>query len=286
MEAYRRAKGKLFTQLGPEASAVINADDPAGEWMQSVTSASVVRYSLRSAADYTAEVLEATAMGTRFRMLTPEGACEVEMPLIGLHNVRNAMAAGAAAASLGISAETIRRTLQEMPFVAGRLQRVGPPGDFGVFVDYAHTDDALRNVLESLRPLATGKLIVVFGCGGNRDRMKRPRMAAAAEHYADRIFITSDNPRDEDPMSIIEEIMTGLGSDGHQKSRVQADRRLAIRAAIEAAESGDIVLIAGKGHENYQTIGGQSRPFDDAAEARQALQARGIPPSGSDKEHS
>jgi UDP-N-acetylmuramoyl-L-alanyl-D-glutamate--2,6-diaminopimelate ligase len=163
---------------------------------------------------------------------------------------------------------------------------VGPAGDFGVFVDYAHTDDALRNVLESLRPLAAGKLIVVFGCGGNRDRTKRPRMAAAAEHYADRIIITSDNPRNEDPMSIIEEIMTGLGSDGHRKSRVEPDRRLAIRAAINEAQADDIVLIAGKGHENTQIIAGRSSPFDDAAEARQALQARGIESSSPDKEHS
>jgi UDP-N-acetylmuramoyl-L-alanyl-D-glutamate--2,6-diaminopimelate ligase len=271
MDAYREAKGKLFAQLSPDATAVINADDPAGDWMQRVTAARVVRYSLQGRGDYRGRIRQAAAEGTSFRLEHPGGQLDVEMPLIGRHNVRNALAAAAAAGALGVEMSTVRRVLQEMPFVAGRLQRVGPPGDCNVFVDYAHTDDALRNVLQSLRPLARGRLILVFGCGGQRDQGKRPRMAAVAEEFADSIIVTNDNPRNESPEAILDQILAGFSRRGPERVAVEPDRRKAIRRAIGLARKGDLVLIAGKGHENYQILGDKTIPFDDANEARQAM---------------
>ncbi len=199
-------------------------------------------------------------------------SCEIETRLIGRHNVQNCLAAAAAAAALGVPLETIAAGLASIEGVPGRLQRVTPasgvdePG-FVVLVDYAHTDDALANVLSALRPITTGKLIVLFGCGGDRDRTKRPRMARVAEQWADRIVVTSDNPRTEAPGGIIRDILPGFSADARARVRVEPDRRSAIREAIGMAERGDVVLLAGKGHETYQIMGKEQLPFDDAAEA-------------------
>jgi UDP-N-acetylmuramoyl-L-alanyl-D-glutamate--2,6-diaminopimelate ligase len=175
---------------------------------------------------------------------------------------------------VGVRLDAIARALREMPFVPGRLQRVGPGREFSVFVDYAHTDDALANVCQSLRPLTPGRLIVVFGCGGDRDRSKRPRMARAGAKLADLLIVTSDNPRSEDPGRIIDDILSGLEEDDRRRTRVQPDRALAIDRAVSEAVEGDVVLIAGKGHETTQVIGDRRIEFDDAAVALAALARR------------
>jgi len=194
----------------------------------------------------------------------------LENALVGKHNVYNALAAAGLARVLGASLDDIVNGLASVRNVPGRLQRVpcGLPCD--VFVDYAHSDDSLRNVLSVLRPLAKKRLITVFGCWGDRDRTKRPRMARAAAEYSDVIFVTSDNPRTEDPLRIIAEVMTGFDADGQRRVTEEPDRARAIAGALAAAEEGDIVLIAGKGHENYQILGTRKIHFDDVETAIQA----------------
>jgi len=191
------------------------------------------------------------------------GNLVLENALVGRHNVYNALAAAAVAQALGASGEAIEAGLSSVRNIPGRLQRVPCVKGVEVFVDYAHTDDALRNVLSVLKPLARGRLIVVFGCGGDRDRSKRPRMAGAAAEFADAIIVTSDNPRTEDPQAIIEDILAGFDTEARRRALVQVDRRDAIQAALAAAEPGDVVLIAGKGHEDYQIVGTQRIHFDD-----------------------
>ncbi len=245
--------------------------------------------------DVCARVHEMSEAGTRFELIVRRAvrqagaagfeSCEVVSPLIGEHNVQNCLAAAAAAAVLGIPLETVASGLASVRCIPGRLQRVEPAGagsqharDPGltVLVDYAHTDDALKNVLSALGPLTRDKgrrLIVMFGCGGDRDRTKRARMARVAARGADRIIVTSDNPRTEDPQGIIEDIMAGFEPEQLQRVHIEPDRRRAIASAIATAERGDVVLLAGKGHENYQEIGRQRRPFDDSAVAAEVLAA-------------
>jgi UDP-N-acetylmuramoyl-L-alanyl-D-glutamate--2,6-diaminopimelate ligase len=202
----------------------------------------------------------------------------IRLPLIGKHNVSNALAAAATAIGLGIPQDAIRNGLESVRGVPGRLQRIEPDGSpFSVLVDYAHTDDALRNVLSALRPLTPGRLICVFGCGGDRDRGKRPRMAAVVAELADIAFVTSDNPRSESPDSIVKEILTGFPRDACCRVEAVVDRQAAIFAAIEEARDGDTVLIAGKGHEDYQLVGDRVLHFDDVEVAREALQQSRTP---------
>jgi UDP-N-acetylmuramoyl-L-alanyl-D-glutamate--2,6-diaminopimelate ligase len=189
---------------------------------------------------------------------------------MGTPNLYNMGAAIGVAVGLGVSSDAIRRGLESIPNVPGRFEPVYRGQNFRVIVDYAHTDDALRKLLASAREITSGKVIVVFGCGGDRDRTKRPLMGEAAAHGADRIFVTSDNPRSEDPLAIIAEIEPGLKQAGGDY-QVVPDRREAIRAALAAANGGDTVVIAGKGHETYQIIGNRTFPFDDKAVARELL---------------
>jgi UDP-N-acetylmuramoyl-L-alanyl-D-glutamate--2,6-diaminopimelate ligase len=290
MEAYLRAKKRLFDSLEPQASAVINAEDPAGEAMLADCRARVLRYGIASGGngtgrldglDVLATVREMSATGTRFELAAryPGGGgavstCMVDSRLVGRHNVQNCLAAAGAAVALGIDLEMIAAGLAAVRNVPGRLQAVdtGEAG-FTVLVDYAHTDDALANVLSALRPLTEGRLIVLFGCGGDRDRTKRPRMARVAARWADRVLVTSDNPRTEDPGAIIDEIMTGFAADDLSKVTVEPDRRAAIAQAIGLAGAGDVVLLAGKGHETYQIIGRQRIDFDDAAVASDIIRS-------------
>jgi UDP-N-acetylmuramoyl-L-alanyl-D-glutamate--2,6-diaminopimelate ligase len=205
---------------------------------------------------------------------------------MGRHNVLNLLAAAATAEAMDVEPDSIPEGLKHATGAPGRLQRVEPSDwPFSVVVDYAHTDDALRNVLTALRPLTQGRLLCVFGCGGDRDRGKRPRMAAAVDKLADLAFVTSDNPRSEDPHAIIDEILRGFRScSGHGDSRrggiqrihVEVDRRRAIEAALSEARDGDTVLIAGKGHETYQLVGGEVLPFDDVEVARRWLEAAAV----------
>ncbi len=274
MERYRRAKQKLFDQLSPDAVAVINRDDPAGEHLAAATRAKVLWYGLNPAAELWAKIDQIDGTGTRFVLIHGQRKVPAFTPLIGRHNVYNCLAAAGACIALGIDPQQVAEAIAQVDRVAGRLERVNVAAPYQVFVDYAHTDDALANVLGSLRPVTRGKLIVVFGCGGDRDRTKRPRMARVAEDMADAVIVTSDNPRSEDPAKIIEEIVAGLRAQGREKVQVEPDRAAAIRAAIDSAQDQDVVLIAGKGHENYQILGSRRIHFDDAEVAAEAMRRR------------
>ena len=242
-------------------------------------------YGLGDGADIRPTAFTADTRGVRGEGVTPYGKFRFESNLLGRHNIYNLLAALGGALGMGIDLETAVSGINRRIVVPGRLEPVEGTGDVSVLVDYAHTDDALTNVLSTLAPLAKGRLITVFGCGGDRDRKKRPKMAAAAAAGSHKVIVTSDNPRTEDPAAIIEEILVGF--EGTDYSRVEPggsfwqdsrkvytvipDRREAIRFAVSRAKGGDIVLLAGKGHEDYQIIGTTKYPFDDRLEAKEAL---------------
>jgi UDP-N-acetylmuramoyl-L-alanyl-D-glutamate--2,6-diaminopimelate ligase len=244
-------------------------DDPYGARLAGEVDG-VVSFGLEARADavYRARDVRTGLEGSRFVVEGPDGAVELVSPLRGRFNVYNVLGAYAAARSLGVSAETSAAAIADAGQVPGRFQTVDEGQDFAVVVDYAHTPDSLENVLRAARGVTSGSLHVVFGCGGDRDRGKRPLMGEIARRLADRVIVTSDNPRSEDPEAIIEEILTGTGPGVEH----EVDRRLAIAEAIAGARSGDVVVIAGKGHEQGQEFaGGRKVPFDDVTVAREAL---------------
>jgi UDP-N-acetylmuramoyl-L-alanyl-D-glutamate--2,6-diaminopimelate ligase len=278
MEAYFQAKRRLFEMLPDTAPSLVNVDDPRGVALAESTKRPLT-YAINRPADITPGPLSFSLDGLAFDVRTPRGTLHVRSSLVGRPNVYNILAAVSAATALGIELDAIERGVTALSGVPGRFQVVSNPKDeFTVVVDYAHTDDALRNLLETARPLTRGRLITVFGCGGDRDRTKRPLMGAVAGRLSDLIIITSDNPRTEDPARIIEEIQRGLTPDTRRDSAQRlltiVDRRAAVDKAIELAKPGDVVLIAGKGHETSQTIGTHVLPFDDVAVARDALSRR------------
>jgi UDP-N-acetylmuramoyl-L-alanyl-D-glutamate--2,6-diaminopimelate ligase len=278
MEAYFHAKRRLFELLPRDAPSLINIDDPRGLQLTEAGGRPVT-YAINRAADITPGPLSFSLSGLRFDIRTPRGTIRVSSRLVGRPNVYNILAAAATATALDLSFDAIERGISALEGVPGRFQVVsGARDEVTVVVDYAHTDDALRNLLETARPLARGRLITVFGCGGDRDRTKRPLMGAVAGRLSDVIVITSDNPRSEDPGRIIDEIQRGLTADTRrdrdQRLLAIVDRREAIVEAIALARPGDLVLVAGKGHEKYQVIGSQVLPFDDVAVAREALDRR------------
>ncbi|MGB7157654.1 MAG: UDP-N-acetylmuramoyl-L-alanyl-D-glutamate--2,6-diaminopimelate ligase [Tepidisphaeraceae bacterium] len=277
MENYAAAKAQLFSSLDAEAVAVVNADDKASDRMIQDCCSRVIRFGFGKKADYRARDIAVTATGTHFILHTPDGRAEVSMPMIGKHNIENVLAAAALVGeTCGLSVHQIARGLADCNGAPGRLQQVRAGQDFAVLVDYAHTDDALENVLGALRPLCKnrGRLRVLFGCGGDRDRTKRPRMARISERLADEVYITSDNPRTENPQQILDEIVAGLPADTDKLVCVEVDRRRAIERVLADAAPGDIVLIAGKGHENYQILGKEKHHFDDVEEAMRVLQQK------------
>ncbi len=278
MDAYCAAKTRLFAALEADAWAVVNADDPAAARMADACACRVLTTSLTDETAVCHATIAATGMDrTACTFRGPFGTIDVALPLPGHHNVANALQAAAVAHALGLDGGAIAKGLAHCRAPAGRLEVVtGPDDGFTVLVDYAHTDDALDNVLRALRPIVPprGRLWVVFGCGGDRDRVKRPRMAAAACRWADHVVVTSDNPRTEDPSAIIGEIMSGVPEVKRAGTRSVLDRSEAIRAVIGEAGPEDVVLVAGKGHEDYQIVGRERRPFDDRAIARAALAAR------------
>jgi UDP-N-acetylmuramoyl-L-alanyl-D-glutamate--2,6-diaminopimelate ligase len=275
MEAYFQAKRRLFEMLPRDAPSLINLDDPRAASLIELAGRPVT-YAVNRPADITPGPLSFSLQGLTFDVRTPRGTLHIKSSLVGRPNVYNILAAVSTATALGISFDAIERGITSLDGVPGRFQVVsGTKDDVTVVVDYAHTDDALRNLLETARPLTAARLITVFGCGGDRDRTKRPLMGAVAGRLSDLIVITSDNPRSEDPLKIIEEIQRGITVDTRrdtaQRMLTYPDRREAIGKAIELARPGDVVLIAGKGHEKYQIVGGDVRPFDDVAVAREAL---------------
>jgi UDP-N-acetylmuramoyl-L-alanyl-D-glutamate--2,6-diaminopimelate ligase len=273
MESYFEAKKKLFLAIGrgaKAASAIVNLDDPYGRRLASEPgiAARVLTYGRSPDALIRAEEVRLSASGSAFRVVSPWGEGEATLRLLGGYNVSNALAALAVCGCLGLPLPVILKRLADLHAVPGRLEEVPNTRGFQVFVDYAHTDDALMNVLQALREICAGRLIAVFGCGGNRDKTKRAKMGAAAARLADFTVLTSDNPRTEDPMAILEQIRGGMGSAPHE---VVPDRAEAIRRALALAGKGDIVLIAGKGHETFQEFDNRVIPFDDRDVARTLL---------------
>ena len=269
---YMAAKRRLFEQVRPEGVAILNADTPASLHMASACRGRVIGYGINAAAEVAARIERIDSTGSRFELHYGEKVLAVCMPLVGKHNISNALAAAAVGWALGIEPEVVVAALESPTLVPGRLQRVGAGDrDIEVFVDYAHTDDALDNVLSCLRQVTEGRLRVVFGCGGDRDRTKRPLMGQVAARRADVLYVTSDNPRTESPQAIIDEILGGIDDADRPRTHVEPDRRAAIAAALGEAAAGDVVLIAGKGHETHQVVGTERRPFDDVAVAAEVL---------------
>ncbi|MBU0753547.1 MAG: UDP-N-acetylmuramoyl-L-alanyl-D-glutamate--2,6-diaminopimelate ligase, partial [Planctomycetes bacterium] len=269
MEAYGRAKALLFSKLSPAAAAVINADDPAGIQMIEASTCPVIRYGFSPGAEVTAIVRRLDVDGFSLILKTPSGDVDITSRLPGRFNVVNAMAAAAAALSLGVPLSAVKSGFETLRCIDGRMESIDCGQDFRVIVDYAHTPDALENILLNLRPLTKGRLITVFGCGGDRDRTKRPLMAEAVTLHSTHAFITSDNPRTEDPSDIIDDILQGVIPEG--ACEVEPDRRRAIEKAIAQAKGGDIVVIAGKGHENYQILKDGTVDFDDRQIVKETL---------------
>lgn len=282
MENYRFAKSLLFSQLGngyheqTAKYAILNADDEASAYFAKITSTQVITYAIDRDADVRARDLHTGPEGTTFLLETFCGSGEVRMNLIGRFNVYNALAAIAVCLAEGIPLQAIIDSFSRIEGVRGRFERVDEGQDFTVVVDYAHTPDGLENVLRIARELARGKVICVVGCGGDRDRGKRPLMANISARLADLSVFTSDNPRSEDPQAIIDEMVAGLAEHSalHERYVSLVDRRKAIFHAVASAKQGDVVVIAGKGHEDYQLIKGVAHSFDDKQVAGEAIRAK------------
>ncbi|NBD22801.1 UDP-N-acetylmuramoyl-L-alanyl-D-glutamate--2,6-diaminopimelate ligase [Paenibacillus glycinis] len=283
MERYAAAKGLFFSRLGNEFAAapedrlfaVLNADDPASPGYADATAAEVVTYGIERDSDVRASKVRITAHGTAFRVETFAGAADITLRMAGKYNVYNALGAICAALIEGIPLRQIKASLEALPGVPGRVEAVNAGQPFAVIVDYAHTPDGLENVLKAVKEFAAGRVICVFGCGGDRDRTKRPLMGSISARYADYSFVTSDNPRTEDPLRILADVEAGLLRDEVPKERYEllADRRAAIQKAVEMASRDDVVLIAGKGHETYQDICGVKYDFDDREVAKEAIRS-------------
>jgi UDP-N-acetylmuramoyl-L-alanyl-D-glutamate--2,6-diaminopimelate ligase len=278
MENYWYAKQRLFDgRLGTRPrNSIINVDDPYGvELAESLEKDGlrVIRYAENAHADVTARNPEFSLSGMRFRLSTPAGECDFHSPLVGPPHIYNTLAAVASGLALGYSFDVVTAALEKCTGAPGRFERVAHDGGFSVVVDYAHSDDALLNVLRTAREVVQGKIITVFGCGGDRDRTKRAPMGEAAGSLSDVVILTSDNPRMEDPEQILCDAEEGLQRTGKPYRKI-LDRTEAIHQAIAEAQTGDLVLIAGKGHEDYQIIGRETFHFDDKEVARAALAQR------------
>jgi UDP-N-acetylmuramyl-tripeptide synthetase len=274
MDEYARAKSRLFEGLPAHAAVAINAEDPYAATMTAAAGERpVIRYGIDvpSAPEVTARDLELDADGARFTLVTTAGEARVTTPLIGRYNVMNLLAAAAVTTGMGVPVPVVAEGLSGVTGVPGRLEAVEEGQPFRVLVDYAHTDDAVANALRNLRAVVVGRLIAVLGCGGDRDRTKRPRMARAAAEIADVCWFTSDNPRTEDPAAILDDMLSGVY--GARNVRVEIDRRTAITRAVGAAQVGDCVAILGKGHEDYQILGHEKVDFDDRLVAAAAVRA-------------
>ncbi len=290
MDEYLQAKLSLFRDLSPDAPAVVNADDKDAGAVIKAARGKIITTGLSESADiHPSGKIQHGMEGLSFDADTPGGRIELESPLVGRHNVYNILTAVGIATAMGFSSDSISRGIKNMKAVPGRMEKIDEKQPYGVIVDYAHTEDALLRLLESVRDITKKRIITVFGCGGDRDRSKRPKMGAAALRGSDIVIVTSDNPRTENPREIIREIeigMTGEGSKadpqesefrepgGKKLYYVIPDRREAVAAAIRMALPDDTVVIAGKGHEDYQIIGEQKMHFDDREVARAEIQKR------------
>jgi UDP-N-acetylmuramoyl-L-alanyl-D-glutamate--2,6-diaminopimelate ligase len=275
MEAYFEAKSRLFLSLEPGSVAVLPEEDEWGVRLRGLIpdGVTVWTYGYGPGASLRATAAEFRETGTTFELETGGECCPARVPWIGAFNLSNVLAALTVGRALGVETAGLVRALAEAPSVPGRMERVPGSGPFTVLVDYAHTDDAVRKVLNVLRPLTRGRLAVVIGCGGDRDAGKRPLMARAACETADRVYFTSDNPRSEDPRAILDAMVAGVPE--RKNFCVEPDRRAAIRRALAEAGPGDVVVLAGKGHEAFQEVGGMRHPFSDLDEAAAVLRGQG-----------
>jgi UDP-N-acetylmuramoyl-L-alanyl-D-glutamate--2,6-diaminopimelate ligase len=270
LKSYFKCKAMLFQNLSPDAFAVLNNDDPCGVKLYKMTKAKVVTYGIKNSADIVARNIRFDCAHTEFELIAPLGKINLRSGLIGRHNVYNLLAAAAWGYKEGLGLEVIKSGLEKFSSVPGRLERIVAGKSFSVFVDYAHTEDALKNILGSLRPLCRKKMIVVFGCGGERDKSKRPKMGRVVTELSDYAIVTNDNPRHEDPNLIIEDIRKGIIKNNYC---IIPERSFAIKMSLALAKPGDIVLIAGKGHENYQILKDKVLHFDDREEIRECLKS-------------
>jgi UDP-N-acetylmuramoyl-L-alanyl-D-glutamate--2,6-diaminopimelate ligase len=268
---YLAAKTRLFSALTPDATAVLNRQSPEAEQIAGQTRARLLWYAIDEKADVVAHIESMGTSGTVFTLKYGNQTSIVRTPLLGLYNVSNCLTAAGLCLAAGFNLDTIAAGLSALKAIPGRLEKIDG-ADFSVIVDFAHTDDALKNVLATLKPLCRGKLRVVFGCGGDRDKTKRPRMAKVTEDLADFVIVTSDNPRTENADDIIRDIVAGFKK--IDTKIIEPDRRRAIELAIRAAEKDDIVLIAGKGHETYQIVGKQKFHFSDKEIAQECMGRR------------
>ncbi|WIY59970.1 UDP-N-acetylmuramoyl-L-alanyl-D-glutamate--2,6-diaminopimelate ligase [Bacillus arachidis] len=277
MEEYKHAKGLLFAQLGNsyhnnrEKYAVLNSDDPVAEEYMRSTAATVITYGIDTHSDIMAKDIVMTSGGTTFTLVTPSENIDITMKLIGKFNVYNVLAAIAATLVSGVSLQTIVEVVKKLTGVPGRFEVVDGGQDYTVIVDYAHTPDSLENVLTTAKQFSKGNVYCIVGCGGDRDRTKRPIMAGVATEYATHAILTSDNPRSEDPKSILDDMLTGAKGNNYE---VIIDRKEAIFHAVSEAKAEDIIIIAGKGHETYQIIGKDVHHFDDREIAKEAINER------------
>jgi UDP-N-acetylmuramoyl-L-alanyl-D-glutamate--2,6-diaminopimelate ligase len=276
MESYRAAKKMLFDMLEPDAVAVINADDASGDAMVEGTRAHVLRYGIGTVADVHATDVRVTIHGTQCSIHHGGRTVPITSALTGRFNAANILAAFATGVALGLKDQDIVRGIERMQAVRGRFEQMASPAGWTAIIDYAHTPDALENCLRTIHDILPvqqrGKIITVFGCGGNRDAGKRPIMGRIAAVMSDEVIVTSDNPRKEDPEAIIRQIMAGVR--GPARVRTEADRHRAIILGLESARAGDVVLIAGKGHEDYQVLGETRHHFDDREEVENFIRAR------------
>jgi len=272
MQEYKRAKGILLRGLARHATAVLNTDDDFGkELAGELSGVRVLRYGLNASAEIRPEKFSLSSAGTEAVIITPKGKIKLRSKLVGKFNLYNILAAIGVGIAENVELEKIKSGVEALKLVPGRLERVLCNQPFDVYVDYAHTDDALKNVLTAIRELTLGRVITLFGCGGDRDKTKRPRMARIASELSDYVIITTDNPRGEDPKTIAEEVAAGIPKNKSGNSFVVLDRQEAIKKAISLAKEGDIVLLAGKGHETYQIFKNMIQPFDDREIAKKVL---------------
>ncbi|MDE2221868.1 MAG: UDP-N-acetylmuramoyl-L-alanyl-D-glutamate--2,6-diaminopimelate ligase [Candidatus Omnitrophica bacterium] len=271
MEDYFRAKSLLFSKLSSSSTAIINIDDPYGQKLLTLTGCPVIPYAVDTPAKVHAANIRYDLDGSRFDIIFPDGTINIHTRFIGRHNVYNILAAFAWGMSQGFGPQIIRQGIEKLQAVPGRLEGVDNDQGIFIFIDYAHTEDGLVNVLKALRAVTSERIILVFGCGGDRDRSKRPQMGQAACRLADYSIVTSDNPRSEDPAAIISEIVVGFTKKNFETC---IDRTQAISLALEMAQPGQVVLIAGKGHENYQIFKDRTITFDERDVVSQCLQSR------------
>lgn len=272
IDEYRTAKLKLFRELTADKPAIINCDDPSANFFIEAAPGPIITYGLNPKADVRAEQIQISLTGTRFILVYGPKKVLLNLKLVGMFSVYNALAAAGYALASGIEISVVKKALEQVTGVAGRYETVDAGQSFAVVVDYAHTPDGLENVLKTSVNIKTNRLITVFGCGGDRDRTKRPIMGEISARYSDFTVVTSDNPRTEEPLAIIEEIIPGVIKVANAAYLVEPDRRAAIYKALTMAESGDLVMIAGKGHEDYQLVGTQVLHFDDREVAREILE--------------